>query len=107
MKSLSNLVLSVFCSISVFISANALAESSGSQSGVIRIVGSIVDDPCTVSSQAQHLSMECYRSGHKQTSTLSYQQVAAGKMVSNDTASLSMRYLNSQKTLGIVTVDYK
>lgn len=107
MKSLAKQVLSYLCFASALLSVNALAAQSGAQGGVIHFVGSIVEDPCTFSSHSQHFSVECYRSGQKQISTLSYQQVMAGKMVGKDTASLSMHYLNAQKTLGIVTVDYK
>jgi hypothetical protein len=42
-----------------------------------------------------------------QTSTISYQQATAGKLVNNDMATVSMRYINPQKTLGVVTVNYR
>lgn len=103
MKTLAKQALSIVCLSSALMSCHVLAG----QGGVIHFVGSIVEDPCTVTPHQQNISMNCYRSGQNQTSQLSYQQVGEGKTVNNDTASLSMHYLNPQKTLGIVTIAYK
>lgn len=107
MKTLAKQALSLMCLSSALLSGGALAESSSAQGGVIHFVGAIVEDPCNIATTSNHIAMSCYRSGQMQTSTISYQQAAYGKSVNGDVASVSMHYLNAQKTLGIVTVDYK
>lgn len=47
------------------------------------------------------------RNGQVSTTAISYQQAVAGKTMTNDIASISMRYLNPQRTLATVIVDYK
>lgn len=107
MKTLANQALSLVCLTTAFLSGNALATSSTAQGGVIHFVGAIVEDPCNIATNTQHIAMSCYRAGQVQTSTISYQQASYGKSVNNDMATVSMHYLNPEKTLGIVTVNYK
>jgi len=107
MKTLIKQAFAVFCFSSTLISGAALAQSSTAQGGVIHFVGAIVEDPCNIATNSRHISMSCYRSGQVQTSTISYQQALNGRAMSNDAANISMRYINPQKTLGILTVDYK
>ena len=107
MKTLTKQVLSLICLSSALMSGAALAQTSTAQGGVIHFVGAIVEDPCNIGTSSQRISMSCYRSGQMQTSTVSYQQAVNGRSVNNDMATVSMRYINPQKTLGIVTVDYK
>ena len=107
MKTLTKQALAVLCLSSSLLSGAALAQTSTAQGGVIHFVGSIVEDPCNIATNSRNISLSCYRSGKMQTSTISYHQAAYGKSVNNDAASVSMRYINPQKTLGIVTVDYK
>lgn len=107
MKTLTQQLFSVVCLSSALFAGVAMASSSQTQGGVIHFVGAIVEDPCNIGTTSQHISMSCYRDGQVRTSTISYQQAVSGKPVNNEAATVSMRYLNSQKTLGIVTVDYR
>lgn len=107
MKTLAKQALSLVCLTSALLSGSALASSSTAQGGVIHFVGAIVEDPCNIATHTRHIAMSCYRSGQVQTSTISYQQAATGRSVNNDMATVSMHYLNAEKTLGIVTVNYK
>ncbi|SNY60247.1 hypothetical protein [Enterobacter sp. CC120223-11] len=107
MKTLTQQLCTAVCLSSALFAGAVSASSTQAQGGVIHFVGAIVEDPCNIGTRAQHISMSCYRNGEVHTSTISYQQAAAGKMVNNDAATVSMRYINPQKTLGIVTVDYR
>jgi type 1 fimbria pilin len=105
MKTLTTQLLSLAClSSALFTGAGFASETQG---GVIHFVGAIVEDPCNVTTRSQQISMSCYRDGIMHTSNVSYRQAITGKLVNNDAATVSMRYLNVQKTLGIVTVDYR
>ncbi|WP_330982081.1 MULTISPECIES: type 1 fimbrial protein [Enterobacterales] len=107
MKTLTKQALSLVCFTAAFFSGSALATSSTTQGGVIHFVGAIVEDPCNIAANTRHIAMSCYRAGQVKTSTISYQQASTGKPVDNDVAAISMHYLNTEKTLGIVMVDYK
>lgn len=107
MKTLTQQLFSVVCLSSALFAGTAMASSSQTQGGVIHFVGAIVEDPCNIGASSRQISMSCYRNGQVQTSTISYEQAVSGKPVNNEAATVSMRYLNSQKTLGIITVDYR
>lgn len=105
MKTFTQQLCTAVCLSSALFAGAAMATSQA-QGGVIHFIGSIVEDPCNISPGAQHVSMQCYRDGKMRTSTISYHQAMDGRNV-DDLASVSMRYINPQKTLGIVTVDYR
>jgi type 1 fimbria pilin len=107
MKTLTKQLYTVVGLTCALFSGASAASSTNAQGGVIHFVGAIVEDPCNVTTRAQQISMSCYRDGKMRTSNVSYQQAMTGKPVNNDAATVSMRYLNVQKTLGIVTVDYR
>uniref|UniRef100_UPI0011E687BB type 1 fimbrial protein n=1 Tax=Serratia marcescens TaxID=615 RepID=UPI0011E687BB len=75
--------------------------------GVIHFVGAVVEDPCNIANNPQRISMSCYRDGQMQTSKISYRQAFAGTAVNNDMATVSLQYINPQKTLGVLTVNYR
>lgn len=105
MKTLTQQLCTVACLSSALFAGAAMAASQ-TQGGVIHFVGAIVEDPCNISPGSQQVALHCYRNGQMQTSTVSYQQAMSGKSV-NDLATVSMRYINPEKTLGIVTVAYR
>lgn len=105
MKSLTKQLVAIICLSSSLFAGTASA--SDPQGGVIHFVGSIVEDPCDIAETTQHISMSCYRNGKVNTATVSYQQVMNGRQLNDDRTTVSMRYINPQKTLGIVTVAYR
>jgi type 1 fimbria pilin len=107
MKTLTKRLCTVACLSSALFSGVAMAATSGAQGGVIHFVGSIVEDPCNISTGSQHIAMHCNRAGQVHTSAISFQQAATGQVVNNEAATVSMRYINPQKTLGIVTIAYR
>lgn len=107
MKTLVKSVFPLVCLSCASFSAAAQASSPPAQGGVIHFVGQIVEDPCDIATNSHAVSLRCMRNGQVSTTAISYQQAVAGKTMTNDIASISMRYLNPQRTLATVIVDYK
>jgi type 1 fimbria pilin len=107
MKTLTQKLCYALCLSSTLLTGVATAASTQVQGGVIHFVGAIVEDPCNIANNSHQISMSCYRDGRMQTSAISYQQATTGTAVNNDMATVSMRYINPQQTLGIVTVAYR
>ncbi|URO00783.1 type 1 fimbrial protein [Leclercia adecarboxylata] len=74
---------------------------------VIHITGRIVEDPCNISPGAHRLSITCPQNNTMATQQVSYQDVLAGNVPASDRATVSMKYINPQKSLAIVQVDYR
>ncbi|MBV8044922.1 type 1 fimbrial protein [Pluralibacter sp.] len=107
MKTLVKSVFPFVCLSSALFSAGVLASSPPAQGGIIHFVGQVVEDPCDIATNSHAVSLRCLRNGQVSTTAISYQQAEAGKTMTNDVASISMRYLNPQHTLATVIVDYK
>ncbi|MDX6022683.1 type 1 fimbrial protein [Scandinavium sp. V105_16] len=107
MKTLTTKFCFALCLSSALLTGAATAASTQVNGGVIHFVGSIVEDPCNIATRSEQISLSCYRKGKMQTSTISYQQATVGKLMNNEMATVSMRYINPQKTLGVVTVAYR
>ncbi|HAS1784645.1 MULTISPECIES: type 1 fimbrial protein [Enterobacter] len=76
--------------------------------GIIHFRGAIVADPCDVTPQ-QHrqLSISCPDNNHINTQTISYDEALSGHQSRSNLAAVTMKYLNEQKTLAVVQVDYR
>ncbi|MEG5551887.1 type 1 fimbrial protein [Enterobacter wuhouensis] len=75
--------------------------------GVIHFRGAIVADPCEITPQQQQFSVSCPQNNRMQTRTVSYEEALNGKTTSDNIASLSMKYLNPEKTLAVVQIQYR
>ena len=75
--------------------------------GVIHFRGAIVSDPCEISARHQQLSMSCPENNRMQTRVLSYSDALNGQSAYPNLASVSMKYLNPEKSLAIVQIDYR
>nr|WP_050113156.1 fimbrial protein [Yersinia thracica] len=87
--------------------AASSAQSTLSVSGTITFSGAIVDSPCDTSFANQTITSSCYRNGE----TLTHRQTISDKMpltsrLPSNLASSSLEWLNSQRSLGILTVSY-
>lgn len=74
---------------------------------VIHFTGQIVEDPCNISPGAHRLSITCPQDKKMTTRQVSYQDVINGNVPAADRATVSMKYINPQKSLAIVQVDYR
>ncbi|WP_417315337.1 type 1 fimbrial protein [Enterobacter sp.] len=75
--------------------------------GVIHFRGAIVSDPCEISSGANHLVMACPENNRMQARTVSYNDALNGRSAYPNLASVSMKYMNPEKSLAVVQVDYR
>lgn len=75
--------------------------------GVIHFRGAIVADPCQVSPQQGQLSVSCPDNNRMQTRRVSYEDALNGRNAFPSQTNISMKYLNAEKTLAVVQVDYR
>lgn len=76
-------------------------------SNVIYITGSIIEDPCDISPTSRGLSVTCPQNTKMRTQQVSYSDALYGSIDIPDRASITMKYLNPEKSLAIVQVDYR
>ena len=74
--------------------------------GVIHFRGAIVADPCEVTPQQRQFAMSCPDNNRMQTRMVSYEEALNGKVSDSDLVSLRMKYLNPEKTLSVVEIQY-
>jgi type 1 fimbria pilin len=98
-KLLSGLSLALMLCLPSFFAVSA-------SEGVITIIGRIVPDPCVVSPQQRDIHFTCPEGDKMQTRRVSYTSASGGRPVNAGSADISMTYLNTQKTRGIIQVAY-
>lgn len=76
-------------------------------SNVLYITGSIVEDPCDISPTSRTISVTCPQNTKMPTQQVSYSDALYGSVDIPDRASITMNYLNPEKSLAIVQVDYR
>lgn len=75
--------------------------------GVIHFRGAIVEDPCVISPAQHKFALSCPQKGRMQTTQVSYQDALRGHNPYPDIATVSMKYINPEKTLGVVQINYR
>ncbi|WP_431635154.1 type 1 fimbrial protein [Enterobacter ludwigii] len=75
--------------------------------GVIHFRGAIVADPCVVTPHHDAFAMTCPDNNRMQTRRVSYEDVLNGQVNDSSLATLSMKYLNPEKTLAVVQIQYR
>lgn len=75
--------------------------------GVIHFNGSIVEDPCEISPQHNQFALSCPHEGRVQTTQVSYGDALRGHTPYPDVATVSMKYINPEKTLAVLLVNYR
>lgn len=86
--------------------AFAVMLSPASASMTINFVGSIVEDPCYINPESRAISVTCRQNNEPHTRQVSYADAEKGATPFRDRASISMKYINPEKTLAILEVDY-
>ncbi|MTH46586.1 type 1 fimbrial protein [Intestinirhabdus alba] len=76
------------------------------QSGVVHFMGQIIEDPCEVKLQYEQIAMSCPRNGRMQSNYFPLHQVAKASQQFQQISSVNMSYLNQDKTLAIMKIDY-
>lgn len=94
-----------FCTLSFFaLPAAAQQISSG---GVIHFRGAIVEAPCDVSTRPQQIELSCIRNGSTRNTLYNHQQVTTAPQNVQQIATVKMHYLNEQKNMAILNIEYK
>ena len=75
--------------------------------GVIHFRGAIVESPCDVNRQQQQIELSCIRNGTNQNSLYNPQQLATAPQNVQEIATVKMYYLNEQKNMAILNIEYK
>ncbi|KNC93670.1 hypothetical protein [Trabulsiella odontotermitis] len=80
---------------------------NAAQGGVIHFRGAIVEDPCNIARTAESVAFSCYRDGATKTSVYSLEQAEKGVKGNSAIAAVKMDYINPQKTMAVLRVDYQ
>jgi len=75
--------------------------------GVIHFRGAIVADPCEITPQHRQFAMSCPENNRMRTRMVSYEEALNGRTAYPGLTTVSMKYLNPDKTLAVVQVDYR
>ena len=77
------------------------------EGGVIHFRGAIVADPCEVTAQTRQFALSCPENNRIHTRMVSYEDALNGHVTDTSLATLSMKYLNTEKTLAVVQIQYR
>ncbi|MGI3448161.1 type 1 fimbrial protein [Citrobacter arsenatis] len=75
--------------------------------GIIHFRGAIVEPPCDVNTRQQQIELSCIRDGSSRNSLYNPQQVAMAPQNVQQIATVKMHYLNEQKNMAILNIEYK
>ena len=81
--------------------------ATSSQTGTIHFYGQIVEAPCIISPEAGTIAVSCPQDKNMLTRRVSYTQALDSAAVFPERAAISMTWINPEKSLGIVQVDYR
>lgn len=76
-------------------------------STVLYITGRIVEDPCDISPSSRTISVTCPQPSKIDTRQVSYSEALNGSVAIRDRATMTMKYINPEKSLAILQVDYR
>ncbi|AMH15073.1 type 1 fimbrial protein [Citrobacter sp. SX206] len=106
MSTLLKRILSTSLCVTSFFIFPATAQQI-TPGGIIHFRGAIVESPCDVSSQQQQIEVSCIRDGKLRSSRYNTQQITMAPESLQQIASMRMQYLNEQKNLAILNIEYK
>lgn len=106
MSTLLKRILSTSLCVTSFFMFSATAQQI-TPGGIIHFRGAIVESPCEVNSQQQQIELSCIRDGKLRSSRYNTQQITMAPESLQQIASVKMQYLNEQKNLAILNIEYK
>ena len=106
MSTLLKRILSTSLCVTSFFMFPATAQQI-TPGGIIHFRGAIVESPCEVNSQQQQIEVSCIRDGKLRSSRYNTQQITMAPESLQQIASMRMQYLNEQKNLAILNIEYK
>ena len=90
-------------SLLILSSTPSLAASDG----IIHFRGQIVETPCDYQSSSQRINVSCYENGKYKVQTTNVSDLLQGGKLTNAKATASMRWVDPEKKLAILTVGYE
>ncbi|MDF3827919.1 MULTISPECIES: hypothetical protein [unclassified Pseudocitrobacter] len=107
MKAFFGNALLILCfTPAICLDALAGSERSG-QGGVIHFRGQIVEGGCAVDPSTRNVNVSCYRDGNHHQNTIPVTSLSHGETQHLRDATLNMQWLNKQKTLAVISVQYQ
>ena len=94
--SLSLPLLTLLCSV----------QSHAASDGIIHFTGQIVESPCDYQANARQVSVSCFEEGTPRVETINVKDLFPGRKVTNAKTTASLRWVNPEKNLAILTVEY-
>lgn len=77
------------------------------QGGVIHFHGTIVEPSCDVYTHAENIDLTCLREGKKQVHRIDLRQAPALPRDIQSIATVRLHYLNAQKSLAVMNIEYR
>ncbi|NLU87033.1 type 1 fimbrial protein [Escherichia coli] len=90
---------------SIYSTKPAIAGSTV-QGGVIHFYGQIVEPACDVSTQSSPVEMNCPQNGSIPGKTYSSKALMSGNVKNAQIASVKVQYLDKQKKLAVMNIEY-
>lgn len=95
--SLSLSLLALLCS----------TQSPAAPNGIIHFTGQIVEPPCDYQTNARQISVSCYEKGTSRVETINVKDLFQGRKLTNAKTTASLRWVNTEENLAILTVEYQ
>ncbi len=77
------------------------------QGGVIHFRGAIVEPLCDVYTHAENIDLTCLREGKKQVHRIDLRQASGLPQDIQSIATVRLHYLNAQKSLAVMNIEYR
>ncbi|EBW7591079.1 type 1 fimbrial protein [Salmonella enterica subsp. salamae serovar Sofia] len=77
------------------------------QGGVIHFRGEIVEPLCDVYTHAENIDLTCLREGKKQVHRIDLRQASGLPQDIQSIATVRLHYLNAQKSLAVMNIEYR
>lgn len=97
--------LTLLCSAVCFFLLLPLQKGTA-QGGVIHFYGQIVEPACDVSTQSSPVEMNCPQNGSVPGKTYSSKALMSGNVKNAQIASVKVQYLDKQKKLAVMNIEY-
>lgn len=83
-----------------------LPSQEAPRKGVIHFYGQIVEPACDVSTQSSPVEMNCPQNGSVPGKTYSSKALMSGNVKNAQIASVKVQYLDKQKKLAVMNIEY-
>lgn len=81
-------------------------QEAARKGGVIHFYGQIVEPACDVSTQSSPVEMNCPQNGSVPRKTYSSKALMSGNVKNAQIASVKVQYLDKQKKLAVMNIEY-